>query len=75
MLLSQKTCMKIFSSLVLPLICMGNMNAAIQDLLHKTLAKQDFLLSQITHIVTESEDVRVCGVQIPVAPEQKFLDT
>ena len=28
----------------------GNMNAAIQDLLHKTLAEQDFLLSHITHI-------------------------
>ena len=28
----------------------GNMNAAIQDLIHKTLAEQDFLLSHITHI-------------------------
>jgi hypothetical protein len=28
----------------------GNMNAAIQDLLHKTLDEQDFLLSHITHI-------------------------
>ena len=28
----------------------GNMNAAIQDLLHKTLAEQDFLLSHITHV-------------------------
>ena len=28
----------------------GNMNAAIQDLLHKTLAEQDFVLSHITHI-------------------------
>ena len=28
----------------------GNMNAAIQDLLHKTLAEQDFVLSRITHI-------------------------
>ncbi len=27
----------------------GNMNAAIQDLLHKTLAEQDFILSHITH--------------------------
>jgi hypothetical protein len=27
----------------------GNMNAAIQDLLHKTLDEQDFLLSHITH--------------------------
>lgn len=28
----------------------GNMNAAIQDLLQKTLAEQDFILSHITHI-------------------------
>ena len=28
----------------------GNMNAAIQDLLHKTIAEQDFLLSHITHV-------------------------
>ena len=28
----------------------GNLNAAIQDLLHKTLAEQDFVLSHITHI-------------------------
>jgi hypothetical protein len=27
----------------------GNMNAAIQDLLHKTLAEQDFIQSRITH--------------------------
>jgi len=28
----------------------GNMNAAIQDLLRKALAEQDFLLSHITHV-------------------------
>jgi alanine-alpha-ketoisovalerate/valine-pyruvate aminotransferase len=28
----------------------GNMNAAIQDLIHKALAEQDFLLSHITHV-------------------------
>ena len=28
----------------------GNINAAIQNLLHKTLAEQDFVLSHITHI-------------------------
>jgi len=28
----------------------GNLNAAIQDLLHKTLAEQDFIQSHITHI-------------------------
>ena len=28
----------------------GNMNAAIQDLLHKTIAEQDFIQSHITHV-------------------------
>jgi alanine-alpha-ketoisovalerate/valine-pyruvate aminotransferase len=28
----------------------GNMNAAIQDLIQKTLSEQDFVLSHITHI-------------------------
>lgn len=28
----------------------GNLNAAVQDLLRKTLAEQDFLLSHITHV-------------------------
>jgi hypothetical protein len=28
----------------------GNLNAAIQDLLHKTIAEQDFVLSHITHL-------------------------
>jgi len=28
----------------------GNMNAAVQDLFHKTLAEQDFLLSHVTHV-------------------------
>jgi hypothetical protein len=28
----------------------GNMNAAIQDLLHKTIADHDFVLFHITHI-------------------------
>jgi hypothetical protein len=28
----------------------GNMNAAIQDLMYKTLSEQDFILSRITHI-------------------------
>jgi hypothetical protein len=28
----------------------GNINAAIQDLLHKALAEQDFIQSHITHI-------------------------
>ena len=27
----------------------GNVNAAIQDLIHKTLTEQDFVLSHITH--------------------------
>ena len=28
----------------------GNVNAAIQDLIHKALAEQDFVLSHITHV-------------------------
>jgi hypothetical protein len=28
----------------------GNINAAIQDLLHKTIAEQDFIQSHVTHI-------------------------
>jgi hypothetical protein len=28
----------------------GNLNAAFQDLIHKALAEQDFVLSHITHI-------------------------
>jgi hypothetical protein len=28
----------------------GNLNAALQDLLHKALAEQDFVHSHITHI-------------------------
>jgi len=28
----------------------GNMNAAIQDLIHKALSEQDFVLSHITHL-------------------------
>ena len=28
----------------------GSMNVAIQDLLHKTLGEQDFVLSHITHV-------------------------
>jgi hypothetical protein len=33
----------------------GNMNAAIQDLIHKTLAEQDFVFSHITHIRSGSK--------------------
>ncbi|MGD0645570.1 MAG: hypothetical protein ABSA75_11760 [Candidatus Bathyarchaeia archaeon] len=28
----------------------GNLNAAVQDLIHKTIAEQDFVLSHITHV-------------------------
>jgi len=28
----------------------GNMNAAFQDLVHKAVAEQDFILSHVTHI-------------------------
>ena len=30
----------------------GNMNAAVQDLIQKTIAEQDFILSHITHVRT-----------------------
>ena len=40
---------KFAEKIVRPLYC-GNLNAAIQDLLHKTLAEQDFVQSHITHI-------------------------
>jgi hypothetical protein len=33
----------------------GNLNAAIQDLLHKALAEQEFVLSHITHIRNSAE--------------------
>lgn len=32
----------------------GNLNAAFQDLIHKTLTEQDFVLSRITHIKSQS---------------------
>lgn len=28
----------------------GNLKAAFQDLIHKTLAEQDFVLSHVTHV-------------------------
>ena len=37
----------------------GNMNAAIQDLLHKTLAEQEFIQSHITH--SKSAEVQCMG--------------
>jgi len=37
----------------------GNMNVAIQDLLHKTLAEQDFIQSHITHIRNSLEGYKV----------------
>ena len=33
----------------------GNMNTAIQDLIHKTLAEQEFVLSHITYVKNSSE--------------------
>jgi len=32
----------------------GNINAAIQDLMHKALSEQDFILSHITHVRTKA---------------------
>ncbi|HEX9862792.1 MAG TPA: hypothetical protein VGB11_05860 [Candidatus Bathyarchaeia archaeon] len=36
----------------------GNMNAAVQDLIRKTLAEQDFLLSHITHIRSRNNGIQ-----------------
>jgi hypothetical protein len=33
----------------------GNLNAAFQDLIHKALKEQDFVLSHIAHIQTSTE--------------------
>jgi hypothetical protein len=33
----------------------GNLNAAIRDLINKTLAEQDFILSHITHVRNSAE--------------------
>ena len=33
----------------------SNLNAALQDLIYKALAEQDFVLSHITHIQTSTE--------------------
>lgn len=33
----------------------GNMNAAVQDLIQKTLAEQDFVFSHVTHIRCDSK--------------------
>ena len=41
----------------------GNLNAAIQDLLHKTLAEQNFIQSHITHI--KSTEVWCMGKTVP----------
>jgi len=34
----------------------GNLNAAIQDLMGKTISEQDFILSHITHIRNSKEE-------------------
>jgi hypothetical protein len=34
----------------------GNLNAAIQDLLNKALAEQDFVFSRITHVLDSSNN-------------------
>ena len=36
----------------------GNLNAAIQDLMGKTISEQDFILSHITHIRNSKEAYR-----------------
>ena len=37
----------------------GNLNEAFQDLLHKTLAEQDFIQSHITHV--RDCEIKVAG--------------
>jgi hypothetical protein len=34
----------------------GNLNAAIQDLIHKALSEQEFVLSHITHVKVRNSD-------------------
>jgi hypothetical protein len=33
----------------------GNLNAAIQDLIHKAIAEQDFVFSHVTHVRNSAE--------------------
>ncbi len=39
----------------------GNLNAAIQDLMNKAIAEQDFLLSHITHVRTRETTANLNG--------------
>jgi hypothetical protein len=39
-----------FAEKIVKLYYQGNLNAAIQDLLHKVIAEQDFVYARITHI-------------------------
>jgi len=39
----------------------GNLNAAIQDLMNKALAEQDFILSRITHIRIRETPANLSG--------------
>ncbi len=39
----------------------GNLNAAVQDLIHKALTEQDFVLSHITHIRSGHNDLQESG--------------
>ena len=41
-----------FAEKIVHLYYRGSLNAAIQDLMHKALEEQDFVLSHITHIKT-----------------------
>jgi hypothetical protein len=46
----------------------GNLNAAFQDLIHKALAEQDFVLAHITHVKSQSS-----RQTYPIAPfSRKF---
>ena len=39
-----------FAEKIVRLYYQGNFNAAIQDLIHKAIAEQDFVYARITHI-------------------------
>ena len=44
-----------FAEKIVRLYYNGNLNAAIQDLIHKAIAEQDFVLSHVTHVKNSVE--------------------
>jgi hypothetical protein len=45
-----------FAEKIVKPYCQDNLNAAIQDLIHKTLEEQNFILSHVTHLKTEGKN-------------------